>query len=147
MADTTLIKTEIEPYVRKWLRRQFPGSVFAERPVLLSSGFSYNFDAVSEDAAVVAAILCNRPKTRTGRENTGGVRKAISEVAWLKGLPSETEKVMVFTDSGFRDLVDRRAKRMNMRDIQRLVCQLPPQLEELLTQILDDASNEQRAAE
>jgi hypothetical protein len=147
MVDTTPIKTQIEPYVRQWLSRKFPGLGFAERPLPLTSGLPYNFDAVSEDADVVAAILCNRPKTRTGRENTGGVRKALSEVGWLKALPSETRKVMVFTDSGFRELVGRRANRIGIHDIQMLVCQLPPELEELLTHVLDQASSEQRAAE
>ena len=147
MADTTPIKTQIEPYVRQWLGRQFTGLVFTERRLPLTSGLPYNFDAVSQNAAVVGAILCNRPKTRTGRENTGGVRKALSDVGWLKQLPSETKKVMVFTDSRFCELVGRRAKRLGIQDIQLLICQLPPALEELLMQVLNEASSEQRAAE
>ena len=147
MADTTLIKTQIEPYVRQWLSRRFSGLVFTEQPLPLASGLPHIFDAVSEDTAVVAAILCNRPKTRTGRENTGGVRKALLDVEYLKGLPSEAGKVMVFTNPGFRDLVGRRAKRMGVGEIQMLFCQLSPELEELLAHILDEASSEQRAAE
>jgi hypothetical protein len=147
MADTTPIKTQIEPYVRKWLGRKIPGLVFTERLLPLTSGLPYNFDAVSQDTAVVGAILCNRPRTRTGRENTGGVRKALLEVGWLRQLPSETKKVMVFTDSGFCELFRRRAKQLGIQDIQLMVCQLPPALKESLMQVLDEASREQRAAE
>lgn len=146
MADTTPIKTQIEPYVRQWLGREFPGLVFTEQPLPLTSG-PHDFDAVREDKAVVAAILCSRPKTRTGRENTGSVRKALVDVGYLKQLPSETVKVLVFTDLGFRDLIGRRAKRMGIDDIQLLVCELPPGLKELLKQVLDEASREQKAEE
>ena len=147
MADTTLIKTQIEPYVRQWLSRKFLGLVFTEQLLPLTSGLPYSFDAVSQDIRVVGAILCNRPKTRTGHENTGGVRKALSEVGWLRQLPSETRKVMVFTDSGFCELVGRRARRLGIQDIRLLVCPLPPPLAESLKQLLDAASREQRAAE
>ena len=101
MADTTKIKTVIEPYVRDWLAKQFPGHMFEERPVQLKSGGSYIFDAVSEDGSIVAAILSNRAVTRTGRENTGGVRKALTELSYLKVVPADTEKVMVFTNDRF----------------------------------------------
>ena len=147
MADTTAIKTRIEPYVRQWLSLQFPGRVFTERQVTLVSGSHYRFDAVSEDNQIVAAILSNRPKTRTGRENTGGVRKAMDDIGWLQELPENVSKIMIFTDSGFRDLIRKRSERKGMDDIRMMVCSLPKDLAELLQQTLDKASQEQRAAE
>jgi hypothetical protein len=147
MADTTKIKTVIEPYVRNWLSKQFPGHVFKEKPIHLTTGESYTFDAVAEDASVVAAILSNRAKTRTGRENTGGVRKALTEISYLKAAPEGARKVMVFTDDNFCQLIRRRASRLGTETIQMIVCTLPPHLEVLLKKILDEASHEQRAAE
>jgi hypothetical protein len=147
MADTTKIKTVIEPYVRNWLSDQFRGHVFRERSVQLASGGSYAFDAVAEDGSIVAAILSNRAITRTGRENTGGVRKALAEVGYLKSVPAGVQKVMVFTDDHFCELVRRRASRLGMESIQMMVCALPPNLGVLLKGILDKASQEQRAAE
>ena len=147
MADTTKIKTVIEPYVRNWLSKQFPGHVFKEKPIQLPTGKSYTFDAVAEDASVVAAILSNRAKTRTGRENTGGVRKALSEISYLKAAPGGANKVMVFTDDDFCQLIRRRANRLGTEPIQMMVCKLPPHLEAELREILDKASHEQRAAE
>ena len=70
MVDTSLIKTEIEPFVRAWLSERCDGLWFEERSIALPSGGSYRFDAVSQDNLVIASILCNRAKTRTGRENT-----------------------------------------------------------------------------
>ena len=147
MANTTKIKTVIEPYVRDWLSRQFPREVFKEKLITLSTGSDYKFDAVAEDGSIVGAILCNRPKTRTGRENTGGVRKARNDIESLKLLPATVKKLMVFTDAGFLDLIHRRAARFGAESIQMMVCPLSPNLAELLRNILDDASNEQGAAE
>ena len=146
MADTTNIKTVIEPYVRDWLSRQFPGHIFKEKPVQLASGGSYASDAVAEDGSIVAAILCNRAATRTGRENTGGVRKALTEVSYLKMIHTGIAKMMVFTDDGFCQLIRRRSSRMGTEPIQMKVYKLPPHLEALLRDILDKASHEQHAA-
>ena len=147
MADTSRIKTEIEPVVRKWLSSQIDNITFVERSVTLPSGGSYRFDAVSQNGLIVAAILCNRPKTRTGRENTGGVRKALAELEHLKLLPNSVRKLMIFTDEQFCILIKRRAKRFGTEAIDMVVCKLPQEKENLLQNILDSASFEQRAAE
>jgi len=147
MADTSLIKTEIEPYVRKWLSVHLDNVPLEERSVTLSSGGGYRFDAVSQNGLIVAAILCNRPKTRTGRENTGGVRKALAEIEHLKQLPRTVKKFMVFTDQEFYSLIRRRAKRFGIEEIEMLVCKLPLEKDELLQKVLNNASYEQRAAE
>jgi hypothetical protein len=142
VADTTKIKTVIEPYVRNWLSEQFGGHIFKEKPLRLASGETYAFDAVAEDVSVVAAILCNRAKTRTGRENTGGVRKALMEISYLKAAPVEVKKVMVFTDDDFYQLTRRRASKLGTEPIQMMVCKLPGVLEAELRKILDKASDE-----
>lgn len=54
---------------------------------------------------------------------------------------------MVFTDAEFCDLVLRRAHRAGTQDIKMLVCPLAPDLGDLLRQVLDKASMEQRATE
>jgi len=147
MVDTTKIKTVIEPYVRNWLAKQFPGHVFKEKRIQLTSSGSHSFDAVAEDTSIIAAILSSRARTRTGRENTGGVRKALSEVAYLKAAPERVKKVMVFTDDDFCQLIRRRASTLGTGPIQMMVCKLPPHLEAVLRETLDKASHEQRAAE
>lgn len=147
MADTSRIKTVIEPHIRSWLSSIFPGHTFREQPVMLTTGHSYSFDAVSEDGSIVAAILCNRAKTRTGRENTGGVRKALVELAYLKQTASVVERVMVFTDQEFAKLIRRRADRVGTEEVRIITCALTPNMESLLREILNEASYEQHAAE
>jgi len=147
MSNTNKIKTEIEPAVRNWLKTEIGNVTLEERPMTFPSGGSYKFDAVSRDERIVAAILCNRAKTRTGRENTGGVRKALAEVEHLKLLPGGISKMMVFTDPDFSNLIQRRASRFGIEDIRFLVCPLPADKKLLLDKILDEASQEQRAAE
>jgi len=147
MSNTNKIKTEIEPAVRNWLKTEIGNVTLEERPMTFPAGGSYKFDAVSRDERIVAAILCNRAKTRTGRENTGGVRKALAEVEHLKLLPGGISKMMVFTDPDFSNLIQRRASRFGIEDIRFLVCPLPADKKLLLDKILDEASQEQRAAE
>ena len=145
MANTTYIKNNVEPFVRRWLESQF-GRTFTEQSVELVGGGSHKFDAVSADTAVVGDILCNRPTTRTGNENTGGVRKAQNDIDYLKRLSQGIERVLVFTDASFYELIRQRSRRWGAGDVRMLVCPLPPDLERGLTAVLNTASREQRGA-
>ena len=148
MADTTFIKREIEPYVREWLSKELVGHKFEERPLLVApTGGMYKFDAVSEDETIVGNILSNRPFTRTGRENTGGVRKALIDFQLLSLLPQSIQPILLFTDKGFCALVRKRTKRFGQERIRMMVCPLPDYLQAGLTKMLNKASQEQRAAD
>ena len=146
MADTTFIKKEIEPYVRKWLGGEFPGHRFDEKPVSVGESTEHKFDAVAKDGTIVGDILTSRARTRTGRENTGAVRKACNDVELLNKLPPGKQRVLVFTDGDFCALIKKRANRHGLGQIQMLVCRLPDNLQRQLTKVLDDASAEQRSA-
>ena len=104
MANTTQIKKLIEPHVRDWLASKFPGHEFKETSVTLKWGGVHKFDAVSEDRSIVAEILSNGAKTRGGKENTGGVRKAEGDLLRFHGIDDQTTKIMVFTDAAFLEL-------------------------------------------
>jgi hypothetical protein len=110
----------------------FPTHAFTEQSLPLNTGGDHNFDAVSEDHSVVAAILCSRPKTRTGRVNTGGVRKAMEDMRLLNSLEPRVTTLMVFTDAGFQDLVRRRGAGKGIERIQLNIYQLPTDLVKLL---------------
>ena len=145
MADTTSLKKGIERHVRVWLGSQFPGHHFQARSLLLRSGKTFDFDAVSDDGSIMASILSNRPKTRTGNENTGAVRKALLDICYLLSVPGDPTRLMVFTDTAFRDLVALR-DRLGDGSIRMEVCPLPSDLATVRQAVLDDASREQRAA-
>jgi hypothetical protein len=144
MVNTTQIKKYIEPYIRKWLSTQFTGHIFQERQIPIGNG-KHKFDAVSEDGSIVGDILCNRPKTRGGNENTGAVRKALNDMNNLKSLPNNVIKLMIFTDQDFRDLVFNRSATIETQDLRMIVCKLPATLEILRQSILNKASNEQKS--
>ena len=145
MANTTRIKKEVEPYVRKWLASEFSGHRFTETSVRLKYGKNHRFDAVSEDGTIVAEILSNGAKTRSGKENTGGVRKAEGDLLRFFGIDDQTTKIMVFTDPDFLDLISRRTAGLGIERITLVHCKLPAQLESILQDTRGTASNEQRA--
>ncbi|MBI3521814.1 MAG: hypothetical protein HY071_01785 [Chloroflexi bacterium] len=142
MADTTFIKRVIEPHLRRRLESRFPGRVFQERSVPLSKG-SFKCDAVSDDGSIVAFFLCNRPKTATGHENSGGIKKALDDVHVLKLLPAST-RLLVCTDDDFRQLVMKRSKRFGTDGIEFLHYPLPADLQSQLNDNLDASRREQR---
>ena len=147
MADTTFIKREIEPYVLKWLSKEFASHKFEEQPLPLSpAGGVHKFDAVSEDKTIVGSILSNRPFTSTGRENAGAVRKVLNDFHLLSLLPQSIQPILVFTDGDFCALARKRTKRFGQERIRMLVCPLPDNLQAELTKVLNAASQEQRAA-
>ena len=147
MADTVFLKTRIETHVREWLGSRFPSHDFQGRRIALRSGYRFNFDAVSEDESVVAAILSNRPRTRTGRVNTGAVRKALLDMCYLLAVPGNPTRLMVFTDSKFREDMVGHARRLGDGGVLMEFCPLPPDLARLREAVLDEASQEQRAAD
>jgi hypothetical protein len=145
MADTTWIKTELEPYVRNWLSLQYPGHLFLERAVPLQGGGGHSFDAVSEDLTIVGNVLSNRARTASGNENTGGVRKALNDLTTLR-LVTAACKLMVFTDAAFMELIRRRAeKKGGLVGMTLLLCDLPAAVSTELARVLDSASSEQRS--
>ena len=144
MADTQFIKRVIEPFMRKWLELRFQGQLFQERPVPLPDG-EFRFDAVSEDGSIVGLFMCNRPRTSSGNENSGAVKKALNDIHYLKLLTGQRVRLAVFTDDGFRDLVLRRSRRIGSDGIELLHCKLPKDLEQALCENLDACRQEQRS--
>lgn len=142
MADTTFIKRVIEPHMRNWLGSRFSPHSFQERAVALPHG-SFKCDAVSEDASIVALLPTNRPKTATDRENSGGVKKALTDVHCLK-LLTALRRLVVCTDDGFRQLVMKRSSRFGVEGVEFLHCPLPSDLQVQLNACLDASGSEQR---
>ena len=142
MANTTQIKKFIEPHVRDWLASKFPGHEFKETSVTLKWGGVHKFDAVSEDRSIVAEILSNGAKTRGGKENTGGVRKAEGDLLRFHGIDDQTTKIMVFTDAAFLELINRRLAGLGIESLKRVHCQLPAKLESLLQENRKNSSKE-----
>lgn len=143
MADTTAIKKDIEPYMRDWLADLLGVSSLDERDVPLTGGGSFRFDAVTIDGTVAACFLSSRARTVNGKENTGGVRKALNDARYLGLISGDCRRIMVFTDERFKDLIERRTERFNTEGVEFLWCPLPQKLQIVLDVTLDNASREQ----
>jgi len=143
MANTQYIKAMIEPYIRKWLSKKCGGIQLFEEPFRLPTGEYHKFDAVSGDGLIVAAFVCNRAKTATSKENTGGVRKVLNDLHLLNLAVTANKRFIVFTDSDFLRLIQRRGKLGGTAGIKFLHCKLPHKLATGLKNVLDDSREEQ----
>ena len=134
----------MEPYIRKWLSKKCGGIEFFEAATRLSTGGQHKFDAITRNESIVAAFACNRAKTITGNENTGGVRKALNDLQFLNLLPAAvTRRFFVFTDKEFLRLVRKRSKRVGTHGVKFLHCKLPEKLAVGLESVLNLSRKEQ----
>ncbi|MEE9610597.1 MAG: hypothetical protein V3W19_05060 [Desulfatiglandales bacterium] len=116
---------------------------FSEKRIRLSTGEYHAFDAVSGNRSIVAAFVCNRAKTATGKENTGGVRKVLYDLHLLNLAVTAKKRFLVFTDKDFLRLIRRRGKRGGTSGIKFFYCKLPQKLATGLKKVLDKSSEEQ----
>ena len=147
MANTKRIKELVEPEVRLWLKKKY-GATFKETRMKMVTGNTHDVDAVSADGSIIADVLSSRPKTRTGKSNTGGIRKAETDFWRLSAViePGVSSRLMVFTNEQFMAKVRRRIGDPSATGVAFLHCPLKPETQRELDQILDDASREQRAS-
>ena len=147
MANTNQIKKLIEPEVRAWLGMRFR-AVFNEKRLPIITGKSHDVDAVSDDGSIIADILSNRPKTRTGRSNTGGLRKAETDFWRISAVTASRveTRLMVFTNAEFMNVVRNRIGDPSTMKVKFLHCPLRRETQRELDRVLDDASGEQRAS-
>jgi hypothetical protein len=147
MANVSIVQKEIEPFVRKWLSKQYGGKKFHSKKLTLSTGKMNEFDAVSEDDKVVAAILCNRVKTRGGSSNTGAHRKAECDFWRLANVVADgkVKRLMVFTDPILCEKMIKAIGHPEVLGVEFRVYKLPAKLEDRLQKSLQVASREQKA--
>ena len=68
MADTTMLKTKVEPFICEELEKSYPGHAFAPKAIPLrkkrdGTCATHEFDAVSDDTTIVASIKSHSWKT------------------------------------------------------------------------------------
>jgi hypothetical protein len=82
MADTRC-QGECEAWVReKWMPKIF-GQPFHKERLRLTSGGSFEFDAVSQDKSIVANISTSGSRTATGKHAVGKKLKLRSDIFFL----------------------------------------------------------------
>jgi hypothetical protein len=98
------MQVEVEDWVRReWLPVKFGQKFYRER-LRLSCGGIFDFDAVSEDRKIVAAISTSGAKTATGKNASGKLFKIRSDMFFLLLVPDVNQRIVVLTETDMVDL-------------------------------------------
>lgn len=146
MANTQLLKTDVEDFVRATLRTEF-GQPFEKRRLTLTGvqGLpgDHEFDAVAQDQSVVAGIVSSAARTSGGKRNTGAVHHATGELYYLT-LVAASLRVLICTDRGFTELMRSVTEGRLASGIEIRHVQLPEDLERRAKSTRAEASAEVR---
>jgi hypothetical protein len=130
MADTRILKSKIEDYVRSWLKERF-GQPFHSKFLSLSgvqgSPRTHEFDAVSEDGAIVCSIKTASWKTSGKKRGSGKVQGAYTELYFLDHVHAN-QKYLVLTDPEFVECFKRETFGRLGVGLSLLHCPLPSAL-------------------
>ena len=140
MADTTLLKKVVEPYVRTALAKAF-GVPFDSKVITLTTGGTHEFDAVSGDGSIVAGIKSLSGKTARGRVPDGKIKNALAELYFLV-LASATTRLLVLTDPEFYEIMTAKLAGRLAPGITIKLIELPPDIQARVREVQKRASDE-----
>jgi len=99
MADT-----RVQHRVERWIvDQELPriyGEPFSKRSIQLTCGGTFQFDAVSADAKIVACVSTSCCQTASGRNAIGKFHKIKADTLYLLHATATERLVLVFTDPG-----------------------------------------------
>ena len=102
MANTALMKTLVEPYVRLQLESEY-GQPFSQQFLVLPSGGRHEFDAVSQDGNIVCSIKSNSGLTSGGKRPGGKILSCYAELYYLLQVDAPT-RLLVLTNPEFHKI-------------------------------------------
>lgn len=140
MADTSIYKTHVEPYVRAELERRY-GVKFESRVLTLSAGGTHEFDAVSVDGSIVASIKSHSGKTATGRRPAAKYQACVAEMYFLS-LVDAPKRFLVLTTPDWHEMFVRYAEGRRHPDVEILLVALPGDVQAEVDKVRDLASIE-----
>jgi len=144
MANTHLLKTLVEPYVRRWLSQkynvEFEGH---EKEMRLVTGGVHRFDAVSKDGSIIAGIKTSALRSDTTKRPIGvGVIKSTFTELYYLSIVNAKRKLMVLTDKGFYDLFCKESKGKVSTGIEIIHCQLSQEILDKICVVHDTCRKE-----
>src|SRR5271163_862052 len=104
MANTHLLKTRVEPFVREWLSQQFGQKFTCQFLQLDGCSGVHEFDAVSADKRIVCGIKSSSGITSGGRIPSGKIAGAYEELYFLASVTAD-QRFLVLTDEEFYTLL------------------------------------------
>lgn len=99
MADTR-VQHNVERWIVEHELQRVYGKPFSKRRVPLTWGGSFEFDAVSADAKIIACVSTSCCQTASGRNAIGKFHKIKADALYLLHATATERLVLVFTDSG-----------------------------------------------
>lgn len=102
MANTALMKTLVEPFVRLQLEKEY-GQPFSQQFLVLPSGGRHEFDAVSQDENIVCSIKSNSGLTSGGKRPGGKILSCYAELYYLLQVDAHT-RLLVLTNPEFHEI-------------------------------------------
>jgi len=147
MADTTLLKAKVEPFVTAWLEGKYPSHTFSKRPLPVGSKRDgslalHEFDAVSEDNSIVAVIKSHSGKTSGGKRPAGKIGMVYQELYFLTLVDAKL-KLVILTDEEFYGIFIKESEGKVAQDIEIHLCKLPGELQREVDKVRQKASYEQ----
>jgi len=140
MSNTNDLK-EIEPYVRKWLKKEYGKEFFSyEFTLPLRTGGKHKFDAVSADKSIVAGIKSNRPG-KGGKVRVGVTDSSLVELYYLS-LINAKRKFLIFTDKTFYKVLKKRFNGKILPDTELLYCKLSKRIASIAARATKKARRE-----
>ena len=146
MAKTIELKTKVEPFVRKWLEKSYPGHTFTPKALPLrrkrdGTYAVHEFDAVSEDNSIVASIKSHSWLTSGGNLPAGKIGQIYQSLYFLNLVDAKT-KLLIFTDAGTYEGFIAVSDGKVADGIGIKLCSLPQELQLLLNKVRQKASQE-----
>ena len=141
MADTNVIRTKVEPFVRGWLQQKFGVAFKRQRIGLKGCEGDHRFDAVSENHRIVVCIRSASGNTSGENRPSGKLAGTFKDLYFLLLVDAET-KVLVLTDSEFFEYFSSGQKKHIPPNIQVLHCPLPAEIEQAVRDMRKHATEE-----
>ena len=130
----------MESYVRKELGHEY-GVNFIPRTMTLTTGGTHEFDAVSEDGQIVAAIKSASGKTARGKNPSGKIKDSLAELYFLS-LVQAGSRLLVLTNSEFHSILSRQLQARLAPGISLKLVPLPDEIQKEVERVQSLASRE-----
>jgi len=140
MADTTLLKSKVEDFIREKLRSEY-GQPFEKQFVDLTTGGPHEFDAVSKDGRIVASIKSASGKTAGGKNPSGKIKDSIAELYFLR-LVKADRRILILTNHDFYQIFLKNLQGKIPFDLEVVNIPLPQDIEAEVRHVQARASKE-----
>jgi hypothetical protein len=106
MTDSATAAKEIENWIRSEFLPKKYNQAFAKRKLGVQSGAQIEFDAVSEDGAVVCIICTSPGKTADGKLDADALAKVREKILWAVSLNEKPDTIaFVYTEKSMGELI------------------------------------------